>query len=168
MIQIRRAALADADRLALVGSATFLETFAGTLAGDGVVAHCTSAHAPAAYAGYLAGGAAAWLAELDAAPVGYALLAAPDLPVPVGEGDIELKRIYLLARFHGGGAGGALMDAAVAEAVARGGRRLLLGVFAGNDRAIGFYAHHGFAQVGTRRFTVGGHDYDDAILARSL
>ena len=57
---------------------------------------------------------------------------------------------------------------AIAHARARHARRLLLGVYAGNAQAIGFYRHLGFEQVGTRQFNVGGGDYDDCILARPI
>jgi ribosomal protein S18 acetylase RimI-like enzyme len=47
-------------------------------------------------------------------------------------------------------------------------RRLLLGVYAGNATAIGFYQHLGFRKLGTRKFTVGGKNYDDDIMGMSL
>src|SRR3546814_13637233 len=79
------------------------------------------------YRAYFAAGARAWLAELQpgGAPVGFALVGAPDLAA-AGEGDIELKRIYSLSRFHGSGLGAALMNCAVTAAA--GYDRLLLGV----------------------------------------
>jgi diamine N-acetyltransferase len=79
---IREAGQDDADALALVGSATFLETFAGVLAGAAIVEHCARANSAQAYRTYLERGAKAWLAEIDpgAAPIGFALLTAPDLP----------------------------------------------------------------------------------------
>lgn len=40
----------DADTLALIGAATFLETFAGVLDGAAIVAHCGVAHASGYYA----------------------------------------------------------------------------------------------------------------------
>jgi len=165
--RIRPAGADDTAALALVGAATFLETFAGVLAGDAIVAHCARAHTPRAYADHLAAGAKAWLAELDpgAAPVGFALLTPADLP-GAQDGDVELKRIYALSRFHGGGIGAALM-AAVIDAAA-GAKRLLLGVYAGNVRAIAFYRKQGFDPVGERRFDVGGTLYDDLVLARPL
>lgn len=168
-VAIRPATGADAGRLALVGAATFLETFAGTLDGDAIVAHCARVHAAAAYAEALAGGARAWLAEAapGAAPVGFALLAAPDLP-GAAPGDLELKRIYLLSRWQGGGTGAALLAAATDAARAAGAPRLLLGVFAGNARARAFYGRHGFRPVGERRFAVSGRAYDDVVLARPL
>ena len=48
----------------------------------------------------------AWLAvtAVGGAPVGYAMLTPPELPVETMEaGDVELKRIYALSRFHGSG-----------------------------------------------------------------
>jgi diamine N-acetyltransferase len=170
-LRIRTAEPGDERRLSLVASATFLETFAGTLDGADIVAHCEREHAVAAYAGWLANpDARLWLAETEArsAAVGYLLLAPPSLPLAdLRQDDLEVKRIYVLSRFQGG-AGSALMDRAVEEARRRGARRLLLGVYARNDRALAFYARHGFAKVGERRFQVGANAYEDVILAREL
>jgi ribosomal protein S18 acetylase RimI-like enzyme len=168
--RVRRASGRDEAALALVGAATFLETFADVLDGAAVIAHCRQANAPEAYARYLAAGAAAWLGETETgAPIGFALLSRPELPAAlVAERDLELKRIYLLSRFHGSGLGAALMAAAVAEASARGAPRLLLGVYAHNARAIAFYRKQGFEPIGQRRFAVGERLYDDVVLARPL
>ncbi len=170
--RIRRAGAGDAQALALVGAATFLETFAGILHGADILAHCQRQHAAEVYDQWLADPVASlWLAETaeGAAPVGYAVLTSPSLPLPgLDARDLELKRIYLLSRFHGGGLGRALMERAVAQARERGARRLLLGVYAGNQRALAFYARNGFAAVGERRFQVGGNAYQDAILALEL
>ncbi|MEI2454290.1 GNAT family N-acetyltransferase [Lysobacter firmicutimachus] len=171
-VRIRRAGADDAAALALAGAATFLETFAGILDGPDIVAHCRNQHAAALYQDWLADPqGAAWLAEtaLGAAPVGYALIAPPKLPLAdLAEDDLELKRIYLLSRFHGGGVGRELMRHAVEESHRRGARRLLLGVYAGNARALAFYARNGFRPVGERRFQVGANTYQDAILALEL
>lgn len=165
--RVRTAGQADAPALALVGGATFLESFAGVLDGNAIVAHCAARHTEGAYRALLSSGAQAWLAEArtGGAPVGYALIGAPDLAA-ARDGDVELKRIYVLSRFHGGGLGAALMAAAVKAAA--GYRRLLLGVYADNARAIAFYRKQGFADIGTRRFDVGGRMYDDLVLARPL
>lgn len=171
-VRIRRAGTDDAGALALAGAATFLETFAGILHGRDIVEHCRRQHAQEVYADWLDDAAAAlWLAETaeGAAPVGYAVIAPPKLPLhDLSEDDLELKRIYLLSRFHGGGVGSELMEQAVAEARVRGARRLLLGVYVGNARALAFYARNGFEQIGERRFQVGGNTYGDAILALDL
>ena len=164
-IAIREASATDAARLSLVADATFLETFAGLIDGEALVVHCARHHEPDHLRARLGAGARAWLAELDGAPVGYALLVEPELDA-AEPGDIELKKIYLLSRFHGGDTAARLLTSTIDGAA--GHSRLLLGVKDDNHRAIGFYAKHGFRQIATRRFDVGGTLYDDVVLARDL
>ena len=163
--KIRQASTSDAERISLVADATFLETFAGQIDGDALVTHCAKAHAPEYLRELMKDGARAWLAELDGAPIGYALVTKPDLEI-AQSGDRELKKIYLLSRFHGTGIARDLFNAALDGAY--GFRRLLLGVKADNDRAIAFYTKQGFEKIGTRQFDVGGKLYDDVVLARGL
>ncbi|MDB5961124.1 MAG: acetyltransferase family protein [Massilia sp.] len=170
-LSIRRARPGDEDALALVGQATFLETFAGILDGAAIVEHCRRAHAATQYRDWLADAdAAIWLAETTAgnAPVGYVVVARPQLPGADAARDLELKRIYLLGRYHGGGAGKRLLEQAVEFAAAAGAARLLLGVYAGNEAAIGFYRRHGFTHLTERQFNVGGRLYDDHVLSLAL
>lgn len=168
---VRKASVSDVDKLALIGSASFLETFAGLLDGDAIVAHCQREHSPEAYAHYLAVGAYAWLAETEpgGAPVGFSLVGATALPGSRPDGsDLELKRIYALSRFHGSGMGAELMRRATSLAVETGARRLLLGVYAGNSRAQAFYQKNGFERIADRQFRVGDRDYEDIVFARTL
>lgn len=162
-ITIVKATAQDCDRLALIGASTFLESFAGVIDGAALVNHCTKEHSAQTYDRLLCAGAQAWIAQLDKAPVGYALICAPDLDAAEPD-DIELKRIYLLSKFHGSGIAAGLFDAALVAA--RGFKRLLLGVKADNHRAIAFYTKHGFDQIAVRKFNVGGRIYDDLVLAR--
>lgn len=170
-VNIRPCALGDESALALIGQATFLETFAGILGGQDILVHCAQAHAAALYRAWLSDpDCALWLAETRAgnAPVGYMVVAPPQLPLPDTTGDLELKRIYLLGRFQGGGLGKRLVSTAITHAGDAGVKRLLLGVYAGNEPAIGFYRRLGFNNLGTRKFNVGGRDYDDHIMGLSL
>lgn len=171
-IKIRACVLGDETALSLLGQATFLETFAGVLGGADIVTHCAAQHAAAVYRLWLEHGQThLWMAEIEpgGAPVGYLVLAAAALPVAdLSEGDLEIKRIYLLHRFQGHGLGKRLLDEAIKFSVQRGAQRLLLGVYAKNEQAIGFYRRYGFAPVGARRFRVGDNDYDDSILARVI
>lgn len=168
---VRRATAEDGDRLGLIGCATFLETFAGILDGDAIVAHCTREHSPIAYRRYLETGHLAWLVEAASgtAPVAFSLLGRTELPGSSPDGsDIELKRIYVFSRFHGAGIGAALMQQAIEHAAQQGCRRLLLGVYSGNVRARAFYAKKGFVQIADRRFRVGDREYEDVVLARQI
>ena len=170
-IQIRRCTSADAPALALIGQCTFLETYADVLPGAAIIAHCAKAHSLELYQAWLADPAYQhWLAEVPGgAPVGFMVVAPPDLPLPgIGEQDAEIKRIYLLSKFQGGGVGKRFIDAAVVHAAERNVTRLLLGVYAKNHAAIGFYERCGFGKVGTRSFNVGGNLFDDFIMGRSL
>lgn len=191
-VRLRPATGVDAAALALVGAATFLEAFTWMLPGADIVAHCARHHTVDAYQTYLEQpDTRITLAEAVAggAPVGYAMLATPELPTfPVRSSDIELKRIYLFSRFRSAAtpvmqpapdgkglevvsglrAGQALMDAAVADACAMGRTRLLLGTHAGNRQAIAFYRRNGFSEAGTRTFQVGTQVCCDLIFAKTL
>ncbi len=169
-LTLRQATPADAERLALVGRATFLESYADVLTGEDILLHSQHQHAPEVYTTWLdSPRAACCLAEtLTGAPVGYAVLCKPDLPVPLEPGDLELKRIYMLHRFQGHGTGGALLRWSIAEARSREAPRLLLGVYGQNHAAISFYRRHGLEVIGTRQFQVGATLHDDFVLALAL
>lgn len=171
-IAIRTCAADDSEALALVGQATFLESFAGILDGGDIIAHCANQHAAGVYREWLNDAACrVWLAEtaVGRAPVGYLVLTPPKLSIADPRSDdLEIKRIYILHRFHGGGLGRRLMQEALHYAKSRNSRRLLLGVYSGNDSAIAFYEKLGYRRVGTRKFRVGHRDYDDLILALDL
>ena len=168
-IVIREAGLGDEHRLAAVGAASFLESYAGILPGDDILAHCENHHSAMVYEDWLIGGEARiWLAEAEEgrAPIGYLVMTAPDLPLAdIGPGDAEVKRIYVLHRFHGDKVGWSLMKTALDAARRTGKRRVLVGVYGRNDRAIAFYKRVGFQVVGERKFRVGSTLHDDLILA---
>ena len=157
------------------------------LPGADILAHAAKNHNIAAYEKYLdasdtritlaLSGPAVGFDREPGAPVGYAMLTAPELPtLATGPADVELKRIYLFSRFRAVPVAGlpgvrpaqALMDAAISDARALGRSRLLLGTHANNLRAIGFYRRNGFVEAGTRTFQVGNQVCDDLIFARPL
>jgi len=154
---VRAAGPDDPAALALVGAATFLESYAGVVDGRAIIRHCAKQHTAAVYAASLANPAhALWIAERapGAAPVGYLHLTPPALPVETGPGDLEIKRIYVLASQHRLGLGRRFMELALNHARARNAMRLLLGVYQGNSRALAFYERMGFEKVGMRQFNV--------------
>ena len=170
---VRRAVGGDAAALALLGAATFLETYAPLIDGADIVAQCAGQQRAETYAAWLeAPDSAVFIAASDTgAPVGLAVMMppSPEIDSPaVKDGDRELKRIYVLSPWQGSGLGAALMAHGVAEAAARGAGRVLVGVLGRNARAIAFYRRQGFAEIGTRRFLVGRHWHDDLVLARGI
>ena len=169
---MRAAGPADADALSLVASATFLDTYAGSLDGSDMVAHCAANNRPEKFAAWINDpGDAVTIGEIlpGFAPVGYAVLTSGiDLPVTLEHGDIELRRIYTLSRMRGSGLGPALMRQVIEDAARLSCRRILLGVWGENYRAHRFYERHGFTIVGTRQFKVGNVVHDDLVYARPV
>ena len=170
--RLKRATAADAAALSLFASACFLETFAGLLEGPDIVAHCAKANHQDAFRDWTdAAGSRVVIAEIASggAPIGYSVLTTPDLPaINIHPDDIELRRIYTLSRTHGTGLGPALMAQALLDARALGRQRVLLGVYAGNERARAFYEKQGFEKVGERQYQVGATLCDDMIYALQL
>ena len=160
----------DADALSAVARATFLQTFAHMIPWRSLAARARTQDSPGAFRDHLDRGDAAWLARVRStqAPIGFALLTAPRLPeVETQASDLELKRIYLLDRFHGHGLGHRLHDAVEVEARERGASRLLLGVYHENP-TLNWYARQGYREIGSRAFTVGEDTFHDLILAKAL
>lgn len=166
----RHAEIGDAAALSVLGGATFLASFAHDHPGDALIAHIRTAHSEDFYVAALTDPAQTVLIGETplGAPVGYALLSRPKLPMETREDDLELKRIYLLSGWQGGGNGDALMALVKQEARAKSARRLLLAVYPQNERARRFYARHGFAEVGKTTFMVGDTPFSDLIYSASL
>ncbi|MEM1036855.1 MAG: GNAT family N-acetyltransferase [Pseudomonadota bacterium] len=172
-ISIHRAAPGDEHTLGAIGSATFLESFIEDIPGPDLIKHCHTQHSVETYSEYLTKSDpryACWIASYakTGAPIGYALTCPPDLPMENTDTDIELKRIYVFSRFHGSGAAKALNDLADAHARNLNCRRILLGTYEDNQRAIAFYHREGYEKIGTRQFQVGDQIFDDIIMAKPL
>jgi diamine N-acetyltransferase len=171
-IVIREAGLGDEFRLAAVGAASFLESYAGVLSADDIISHCAVHHTPSLYEDWLIGGETRmWLAEAEEgrAPVGYVVMSPPDLPLAgIGPDDAEIRRIYVLHRFHGDKVGWRLMKTALDAAKRTGRARMLVGVYGQNHAAIAFYRRVGFTLIGERKFQVGATLHDDLVLALDL
>ncbi len=169
-LQIRLASPQDAGALALLGSATMLETYAEHISGADLVAHCARRHSAPFYAAWLADPEITiWLAEArTGAPVGYLVLMPTGLDYPDRRpGDLEVQRIYVLSRYHGSGTGSRLMRLALQAADMRGAERVVLGVMKRNETAIAFYHRQGFSPIGRRSFQVGDAVFDDHIMGRA-
>ena len=167
---IRPATLADVDVLCHLGAATFRETYR-TLSDPREVDEYADEH-------FTADKVAAWfkrpcartlLAHRGDSPVGYAHVRSAKVPACVADRKaVELSRLYLLASAQGAGVGGALIAAAIAEAVALGGKTVWLGAYDRNVKALAFYARRGFVQVGTHEFEFAGQVYADPVLTRRV
>ncbi len=166
----RRATVDDAEALSYLGAATFLATFAFDHPGKPLIEHLNSEHSVGYYKTKLVDPAVEIvIGETPlGAPVGYVMMTAPEHPDLQQDGDLELKRIYLLGPWQGGGNGRALMDQALQVAQKRQAKRLLLAVYESNSRAVAFYERAGFRHIGETVFMVGDMPFRDMVYARDM
>lgn len=169
-MKLRTATVADARALAVVGPATFLETFANDHPADALIAFTETHHSAAYYETLLSDPTtSAWIVEHDAgAPIGYAIVVRASLPGSDPAADAELKRIYIFSKWQGTGFGRALIEAAEAEATARGAKRLVLSVYTKNEKAIGFYGARGYQTIGRAMFPGFSEAFSDFVMAKTL
>jgi ribosomal protein S18 acetylase RimI-like enzyme len=167
-LAIRRAGVADAERLSVLAARTFTETFGHLYPDEDLQAFLLEAYAVErarivlAHPDY-----ALWLVEDDGRAVGHAAAGPCGLPhAQVAQGDGELKRLYLLRDYQNGGWGSRLFDAALEWLLRHGPRTLWVGVWSENFGAQRFYARHGFEQVGEYEFPVGRVRDREFILRR--
>lgn len=164
---IRRAGPPDAEALAAIGRATFVETFGHLYPPEDLAAFLAEAHSVERARADLADPAkAAWLVEQDGEAVGYALACPAKLPnLAVSPQDGELDRIYIRKDRQGGGLGSRLLETALAWLEKDGPRTLWIGVWSENLGAQGLYERHGFKTVGAYKFAV-GKTFDHEFIMR--
>lgn len=137
---MRKATAADAEAVASVHRASWLETYAHLIPVDAIEERFRNHNARVArWIGILTN-EDAYVAERDGRIVGWAVAGpgrADDAPR-----DRELEGIYLLAEAQGSGLGQRLLDAVLGDAPA------YLWVADGNPRAEAFYRRNGFARDG--------------------
>ena len=172
-VDIRQATVKDADLLARLGAALFIQTFANLNTPEDMAVYLPTAFNPVIQAEELEReGTICLIAVIGgsgAAPVGYAQLAVSEPPECVAEGNpIELVRFYVDAAWHGQGVSHVLMEETLARAAGGGHDRIWLGVWEKNARAIGFYEKRGFAIVGRKDFWLGADLQTDLVMRRGL
>ncbi|MBN9319239.1 MAG: hypothetical protein BGN86_03885 [Caulobacterales bacterium 68-7] len=160
-ITIRRATADDAEPLAALSAAMFLDTFVrgfGIPYSDAdIEAFIASSHSPAAYAKKLADpDQALWIAtDASGRAVGYANAGPCGLPAEGASADQgELYRLYVRREVQGAGLAARLMTETLAW-LAADRRPVWLGVWSLNERAQRFYARYGFEKVGEYDYPVG-------------
>ena len=154
---IRRATSADAEALSRIGRETFVETFGHLYPPEDLTVFLDQAYGLERTRKDLADpDMASWIVEADGKAVGYALAGPSELPHPdVAPGDGELKRLYVLKDWQGGGTGSRLLSQALDWLEARGSARIWIGVWSQNRGAQRLYSRLGFKKVGEYEFPVG-------------
>lgn len=169
-IQIRKAGLADLQRLQAIGRQTFSETF-------------STVNTEANMKQYLEEGFSAeklttelknpnsefYLAEHGGEVIGYLKLNSGAAQTELKEaGGLEIERIYVLGAFHGRKVGQLLYEKALEIAEGKDADYIWLGVWEENHRAIGFYQKNGFVAFDKHVFRLGEDEQTDVMMKRLL
>ncbi|UXA10358.1 GNAT family N-acetyltransferase [Mycobacterium sp. SMC-8] len=138
-----------------------------------IAAFITENLSPERFTEYLADPHRAVLTAVEEGRIlGYAMMirGVPDDPdvaeAVTAHPTVELSKMYVLPEVHGAGTAAALMTAALRHADTLGAASVWLGVNQRNERAQRFYAKHGFAVAGTKRFRLGAHWEQDYVMVR--
>lgn len=166
---IRRAVASDAQTLAVLGAATFTETFGHLYPPQDLQSFLDEAHTARSWAQKLADPRrATWIAALDASAVGFITVGACKLPVENLQSTAgEIQQLYVLARHHNLRLGTQLMSRGLEWLEAEGHAPLYIGVWSENYGAQRFYGRYGFSKVGEYGFPVGGTVDREFILCRA-
>jgi ribosomal protein S18 acetylase RimI-like enzyme len=169
-VNIRIAKVSDAEVLAGLARQTFHDTFAATNDPTDMALYLSRAYGLDQQTRELSDrDITTLLVEEDGEAIAYAQLRTGHVPECVtGPKPIELWRFYVHREWHGRGLAKPLMDRVKAEASARGGQTLWLGVWERNDRARAFYAKHGFTAVGEHIFLFGNDPQTDLVMVTTL
>jgi ribosomal protein S18 acetylase RimI-like enzyme len=169
-LRVRACVPGDEASLVLLGQTTFMETFAGLLKWEDILAYCASHHTPEFYRAWLEDQRSRiWMLESEASamPVGYLALTPANLPVAGRrDDDLEIQRLYLRDRYRDRGLDARLLSEALRHAQDLGCRRIWGGDYEKNDRILKFYERAGFNVESKYTLRVGSTDYRD--LAMSL
>ncbi len=86
----------------------------------------------------------------------------------MGDGSLEVERIYVKKKFQKHGLGKHLMNKAMEIALQEKKKKIWLGVWEDNENAIAFYQKKGFVQTGSHSFFMGDDEQVDLIMTKTL
>ena len=86
----------------------------------------------------------------------------------MGDGSLEIERIYIKNKFQKHGLGKYLLNKAIEIAMEKNKKKVWLGVWEKNQNAIAFYNKMGFVQTNTHSFYMGDEEQTDFIMIKKL
>lgn len=81
-----------------------------------------------------------------------------------GNDSLEIERIYVVQKYQGHGLGRLLIEKSIAFAGSKNKKKVWLGVWEENPKAIAFYKRMGFEVVGTHVFMMGTEAQKDFVM----
>lgn len=165
-VMMRKATSDDAVALSRFAARSFQETFGADSTPSDMEAYLAKAFGPTVQAAEIADVSATIFIAVDQSVPGGQLVGYAHL-IKHGA-TMELKRLYLDARWQGTGLAPIFMGRIHEECRQAGAERLQLTVWAENHRAIAFYVKTGFRVTGTETFMLGDDAQTDHVMEMAV
>jgi ribosomal protein S18 acetylase RimI-like enzyme len=169
---LRPAKTRDIEAIANLGSTTFSSSFGYSLPASDLQAYLETAYTPSSIAKDLANPLIDIIVACDANDhvIGFVQLTQGTIEPCIAdvERPIELQRLYVDEKYHGGGVGRALEGEVERISRERGFKTMWLGVWEENFKAQKAYERFGFSKVGSHDFVMGTCVQTDWILTKTL
>lgn len=167
---IRPVLLSEVNVLTAISRSTFTDAFAATNTPENMFAYMdVHLTAPVLATEWNTAGSSFYFIGSDTEIMGYLKLnTGAAQKEEMDAGSMELERIYISRPYWAMGLGQQLLDFALDTAVAAGMRRLWLGVWEYNERALRFYHKNGFTVFGKHLFVMGDDPQTDILMERLL
>ena len=169
-IVLRAATQADALRLGVLATQVFLDTYAFSGITEAIACEVREAFSTAVFSGLVSRESTfITVAVCDEALVGFAqtTVGTTQSLAPVGT-HAELDRLYVQEPFANRCIGARLLRNHEALALEHGVSVLWLSPWVGNQRALRFYAKHGYEDYGLVFFHMGSHKIENRVYAKLL
>lgn len=162
---IRKAIPTDAENLAALAIHVWLHTYATSGISLTVSRYVLSEFTPEKFAALIGNeNKVVILSEVNAHLVGYAVIAFGAACPASNSSTTQLSTLYVQEHFTHAGVGSALLVEAGTLSAQRAHEPMWLAVNALNSRAIGFYAKHGYRNIGVTYFELGGEKHENFVL----
>ncbi|HWZ14406.1 MAG TPA: GNAT family N-acetyltransferase [Mucilaginibacter sp.] len=170
MVTLRKVELAEAGLLLDFSKKTFYDFFAHLNDLSNIDAYSATAFTLDKIKSELSDpNSGFYFAMLDGQVAGYLKLNFADAQTEFrDEKALEVERIYVSGEHHGKHIGRQLLNFAVDTAINKQFEYVWLGVWEHNQKAIGFYQHHGFEVFSSHEFLLGDDRQIDLLMRKML
>ncbi len=169
MLVIREAVSEDIETLALLGHATFNETYAAeNTQSDMELYLAQKFNIGQVSKEFNAPGSHFFIAEYQGTAVGYIKYSTNNSPEGLSGNPLELEHIYVLKEYHGRGIGKKLTENCISYALEKYHTVIWLIVWEKNLAAQKFYAGLGFKIFGKKEFVLGNDVQNDYMMKLQL
>ena len=170
MTGLRRAVAGDAPSLSVLAERTFRDAFSARNSPANMDLHCSRVFGSDIQQREIEDrGLVTTIAEAENQMIGFSQLRFASGHASVSaEHPAELKRLYVVAEWHGRDVGRNLMQDVIDTAAREGCDVLWLGVWEHNPKAMSFYRKFGLEVVGTHAFMLGQDRQRDLVMSMKL